>query len=287
MKGLILAGGNGTRLYPITKAISKQLLPVFDKPMIYFPLSTLMLAGIREIAVVSSPGQIGLLQNLLGDGRSLGISLEYIVQKQPLGIPDVYKVAGSFVGDTPSALVLGDNLFFGGNLGKALGARPTDMSGAHVFAAKVSDPQNYGVLEISDSGSLVGIEEKPAIPRGNLAIPGLYFFDGTVKARVQTLKASERGELEIVDLLKSFLEDKGLTYSLLPRGSVWLDMGTPEGLSEAGDFVRILQRRQKVLVSAVEEVALNMGFISLDEFEVLLDSMPAGEYKTSLSELVN
>ncbi len=286
MKGLILAGGNGTRLYPLTKAISKQLLPVFDKPMIYYPLSTLMLAGIREIAVVSSPGQIELLRNLLGDGSSLGISLEFLVQDQPLGIPDVYRVAGSFVGDSASALILGDNLFFGGNLGKALSSRPAELIGAHVFAAKVSDPQNYGVLELSEEGSLVGLEEKPVSPKGNLAIPGLYFFDGSVSSRVKTLSPSNRGELEIVDLLKCFHDEGSLTYSLMPRGSVWLDMGTPEGLSEAGDFVRILQRRQKVLVAAVEEVALNMGFVSESEFRARLESMPMGSYRSSLTELI-
>ena len=287
MRGLILAGGTGTRLYPLTKVVSKQLLPVFDKPMIYYPLCTLMLSGIREFAIISSPGQLDLIRNLLGDGSKLGVSVEYFLQSEPLGIPDAYKVAGSFVNDSPSALILGDNLFFGGNLGKALSQRQWKSQGAHVFAAKVSDPHNYGVLELSENGSLIGLEEKPAKPKGNLAVPGLYFFDGSVRERVEELRPSARGELEIVDLLRSFHDDGQLSYSLLPRGSVWLDMGTPEGLSEAGDFVRILQHRQRVLVSAIEEVALNMGFISRSEFEAALAEIPAGSYRASLSEVLN
>ena len=287
MKGLILAGGHGTRLYPLTKAISKQLLPVFDKPMIYYPLSALMLAGIREIAVIASPEQLTNFQILLGDGSRFGVELSYIVQKEPRGLADAYIVASGYLGGKSSVMILGDNLFYGVGLGQSLVVHSQVVSGARVFGAQVADPTSYGILKLDSTGNAVSIVEKPEQYVGNIAIPGLYFFDGTASDRVRSQVPSKRGELEIVDLMNSYLEDGKLEYSLLARGTVWLDMGTPSGLAEAGEFVRIVQRRQQTLIACLEEIALRLGYLSEEELSTIVADTPNGSYRSYLESLLN
>jgi glucose-1-phosphate thymidylyltransferase len=285
MKGLILAGGRGTRLYPLTKIISKQLLPVFDKPMIYYPLSTLMLAGIREVAIISTREQLPSFRALLGDGSRLGIELTYLVQSEPRGIADAYAVSSEYLDGSSSALILGDNLFYGVGLGKSLSSQVQINVGARIFGAKVGDPENYGVLDLDEDLKVRGIVEKPRNPKSNLAVPGLYFLDGSASKRVSSLSPSERGELEISDLLNSFVKEGSLTHEELPRGTVWLDMGTPSGLSEAGDFVRIIQTRQQTQIACLEEVALRMKFISLKKFQDVLLELPNGPYSDYLASV--
>ena len=286
MKGLILAGGNGTRLYPSTRAVSKQLLPVYDKPMVYYPLSTLMLAGIRDIAVISSPGQVDNFRYLLGDGSRFGIDLTYVVQDKPLGLADAYIVAEGFLNGSPSALILGDNLFYGAGLGQSLSDYAQKPTGAQVFASRVSDPPSYGILELDSTGRAVGIVEKPSKFVGNFAIPGLYFLDESASERAKVQAPSLRGELEIADLLTSYLKEGNFSYTPLARGTVWLDMGTPDGLAEANDFVRIVQRRQKVQIACLEEVAWNLNFISTPELVKSIESTPFGPYRSYLEELI-
>jgi glucose-1-phosphate thymidylyltransferase len=281
VKGLILAGGYGTRLYPLTKAVSKQLLPVFDKPMVYYPLTTLMLSGIREIALISSPVQLPLFKSLLGDGSQFGINLSYLAQTEPRGIADAYLVAKDFLKGARSAMVLGDNFFYGANMGRSLMQTKAFAEGARIFGAQVSDPENYGVLETT--GSIVtAISEKPTNTPSRLAIPGIYFLDGTASERAKKLMPSLRNELEITDLLSEYLSEGTLSFEVLPRGSVWLDMGTPQGLANAGDFVKIVQDRQSLLIAAPEEVALNMGFISRDQYQAVTLSLPHGAYRDGL-----
>jgi glucose-1-phosphate thymidylyltransferase len=287
VKGLILAGGNGTRLYPSTRAVSKQLLPVYDKPMVYFPLSTLMLAGIREIAIISSPSQLGNFKNLLGDGSQFGIELTYIQQNEPRGLADAFIVGEDFLEGSPSALILGDNLFYGAGLGQSLSEFAMISIGAQVFASRVSDPASYGILELDSGGRAVGIVEKPSSFVGNFAIPGLYFLDDSACERAKAQSPSLRGELEIADLLSSYLEEENFTFTPLARGTVWLDMGTPDGLAEASDFVRIIQRRQKVQIACLEEVALNLNFISTSELVKSIQATPFGPYRTYLEELIS
>jgi glucose-1-phosphate thymidylyltransferase len=286
MKGLILAGGLGTRLYPLTKTVSKQLLAVYDKPMIYFPLATLMLAGIRDIAVVSSPEHLPRFEELLGDGARFGIQLSYIVQSNPRGLADAYIVAEDFLEACPSALILGDNLFYGVGLGQSLATQAGQVGGANVLAAHVSDPESYGILKLTDAGSASGIVEKPKKFVGDLAIPGLYFLDGTASERAKSQSPSVRGELEIVDLLMTYLNEGAFNFQTRPRGTVWLDMGTPDGLAEASDFVRILQRRQGVKISCPEEIALRMGYLDQLEFEASLAYVPEGSYRNYLASLL-
>jgi glucose-1-phosphate thymidylyltransferase len=281
VKGLILAGGNGTRLYPLTKAVSKQLLPVFDKPMVYYPLTTLMLSGIREIALISSPVQLPLFKSLLGDGSQFGINLSYLAQIEPRGIADAYLVAQDFLNGAKSAMVLGDNFFYGANMGRSLEQTMAFTEGARIFGAQVSDPENYGVLETTGS-KVTAISEKPTNTISRLAIPGIYFLDGTASERAEKLMPSLRNELEITDLLSEYLAEGTLSFEVLPRGSVWLDMGTPQGLANAGDFVKIVQDRQSLLIAAPEEVALNMGFISRDQYQALSTSLPHGTYRDGL-----
>lgn len=287
MKGLVLAGGTGSRLYPLTKAVSKQLLPVFDKPMIYYPLSTLMLAGIREIALIATPEQLPNFQSLLGDGARFGIELSYIVQTEPRGLADAYIVADDFLTGNSSAMILGDNLFYGVGLGQSLATESKTISGARVFGAGVSDPSRYGILKLDSQGNVVEIIEKPEGFVGNLAIPGLYFFDGTASERARNQAPSKRGELEIVDLLNSYLYDGQFEYSKLARGTVWLDMGTPDGLAEASDFVRIVQRRQQIQIASLEEIALRLGYINKSQLKKILDVIPAGSYRSYLENLVS
>lgn len=287
MKGLILAGGTGSRLYPLTRTVSKQLLHVFDKPMIYYPLSTLMLAGIRQIALLSTPDQLPNFQRLLGDGSRFGVELSYLVQTEPRGLADAYIVADEFLDGISSAMILGDNLFYGVGLGQSLAAQSDGFVGGRVFGAKVSDPSSYGILKLDPAGQVAEIVEKPEAYIGNLAIPGLYFLDGTASERAQNQAPSRRGELEIVDLLNSYLDDGQFEYSQLARGTVWLDMGTPDGLAEAGDFVRIVQRRQQVQVACLEEIAFRLGYINVSQLEKLLEDTPVGSYRSYIETLVN
>jgi glucose-1-phosphate thymidylyltransferase len=261
MRGIILAGGTGSRLHPITHGLSKQLLPVYDKPMVYYPLSTLMLAGIRDILLIATPHEVGQFERLLGDGGDLGIALDYAVQPAPDGLAQAFLIGAEHIGDDRVALVLGDNIFHGEGLGTRL-QRFGDLDGAAVFAYRVADPTAYGVVEFDDEGHALSLEEKPAHPRSSYAVPGLYFYSPDVVARARTLRPSARGELEITDLNRTYLEEGRLLVEVLPRGAAWLDTGTFDALNDASDYVRAVESRQGVMVGSPEEVAWRMGFIS-------------------------
>lgn len=267
-KGIILAGGTGSRLFPITRSTSKQLLPVYDKPLVYYPLSTLMLAGIRDILVIANPIDAPRFHSLLGDGSQLGISLSYTVQEQPDGLAQAFILGREFVANDPVALILGDNIFYGGGLGKLLRDICKDATeGATVFAYYVSDPQRYGVVEFDEEGRVVGIEEKPDVPKSHFAVTGLYFYDNQVLDIAAELRPSRRGELEISDVNLAYLKAGTLRVQVLGRGTAWLDTGTPESLLQAANFVAAVEQRQGLKIGAVEEVAYRMGYIDAAQLE--------------------
>jgi glucose-1-phosphate thymidylyltransferase len=278
MKGIILAGGSGTRLYPITMVVSKQLLPVFDKPMIYYPLSTLMVGGIRDVLVISTPSDQPLFQRLLGDGSDFGLRFSYATQEKPRGLADAFIVGRKFVGDEPVALILGDNIFHGHGLSKLLTSASSRSKGATVFGYVVDTPQQYGVVELDASGRAISIEEKPREPRSNVAVTGLYFYDNDVLDIAAALKPSGRGELEITDVNRAYLERGKLHVEVMGRGFSWLDTGTHASLSDASHYVQVLEQRQGLRIACVEEIALRLGYISVDHFYMLAQRYAKSSY---------
>jgi len=264
MKGLILAGGSGTRLYPITQVVSKQLLPVYDKPMIFYPLSTLMLMGIRQIAIISTPEDIGRFEQLLGDGSQFGIELEYLVQPSPDGLAQAFTLGAEFIGNDSSCLILGDNIYYGAGLERTLENAALSLTGATVFAYRVADPERYGVVEFDSANRVLSLEEKPQVPKSHYAVTGLYMYDSTVVSKASSLVPSVRGELEITDLNNLYLEDNSLNVELLGRGHAWLDTGTHASLHDAGSFVETIESRQGLKVCVPEEIALDKGWISVE-----------------------
>jgi glucose-1-phosphate thymidylyltransferase len=285
LKGIILAGGSGTRLYPMTLVISKQLLPVYDKPMIYYPLTTLMLAGIRDILIISTPQDLPLFQALLGDGNRWGISLSYAVQPKPEGLAQAFVIGAQFVQGDPSALILGDNIFYGHGLPILLSNAVKRTSGATIFAYRVSDPERYGVVGFDQNGNATSIEEKPLQPKSNFAVTGLYFYDQHVADVAANIRPSARGELEITDLNRVYLERGQLAVQLMGRGFAWLDTGTPDSLMEAADFVATLEKRQGFRISCPEEVAFNLGYIDRDQLKKLGIALGKSAYARYISDL--
>ena len=285
MRGIILAGGTGTRLHPITRGISKQLMPIYDKPMIYYPLSTLMMAGIREVLIITTPEDNDQFRRLLGDGSHLGIRLEYAVQHRPEGLAQAFLIGADFIGDQPVALVLGDNIFYGVGLGTAL-RKNVRVQGGHIFAYQVADPKAYGVVEFDSQGTVLSIEEKPAAPKSSFAVPGLYFYDNDVVSIAAQVEPSPRGELAITAVNDCYLRRGQLTVTLLERGTAWLDTGTVNSMMDASQFVQVIEARQGQKIGCIEEVAYRNGWIDVTQLEALIQPLEKSGYGAYLRSLI-
>ena len=285
MKGIILAGGSGTRLHPLTLAVSKQLMPIYDKPMIYYPLSTLMWAGISEILIISTPHDLPLFKQLLGDGKSLGCNFEYAVQESPNGLAEAFIIGKEFVGNDKVALILGDNIFYGTGLAELLQAN-NNPDGGIIYAYHVHDPERYGVVDFDKEGKVLSIEEKPEHPKSNYAVPGIYFYDNSVVEIAANIKPSHRGELEITDVNKEYLKRGNLKVSILDRGTAWLDTGTFQSLMQAGQFVQVIEERQGLKIGAIEEAAYKMGFINEEQLKSLATPLLKSGYGVHLMSLL-
>lgn len=285
MKGILLAGGSGTRLYPLTKSISKQMLPIYDKPMIYYPLSVLMLAGIREVLIISTPRDIKGYKELLGDGSNLGMHFEYAVQENPNGLAEAFIIGENFIGNSPVALVLGDNIFYGSNLSVLLKDAASLTNGSIIFGCYVNDPRAYGVVEVDEQQNAISIEEKPEKPKSSYAIPGLYFFDNKVVQFAHNVRPSSRGELEITSILEEYMQQGELIVKLAGRGLAWLDTGTHESLLEASNFVEAIQKRQGLYIASIEEIAYRKGYITKNELIKLAEPLLKTDYGNYLMDL--
>ncbi|SFW56442.1 glucose-1-phosphate thymidylyltransferase RfbA [Cellulophaga fucicola] len=281
MKGIILAGGSGSRLHPLTLSVSKQLMPIYDKPMIYYPLSTLMYAGIKEILIISTPKDLLLFKDLLGDGTKYGCNFQYAVQESPNGLAEAFIIGEDFIGNDKVALILGDNIFYGSGLAQLLQSN-NDPEGGIIYAYRVHDPERYGVVEFNDEGKAISIEEKPEEPKSNYAVPGIYFYDNTVVSIAKNMKPSNRGELEITDVNKAYLEQGKLSVSILDRGTAWLDTGTFQSLMQASQFVEVLEERQGLTIGAIEAAAYEMGYINKDQFIALAEPLLKSGYGKNL-----
>ncbi|MFT8991493.1 MAG: glucose-1-phosphate thymidylyltransferase RfbA [Leuconostoc mesenteroides] len=287
MKGIILAGGSGTRLYPITKATSKQLVPIYDKPMVYYPLSVLMLAGIKEILLISTPEYVGQFEELFGDGHEIGLNIEYAIQEEPRGLADAFIVGADFIGDDAVALVLGDNIFYGAGLSEKLQEAALKTSGATVFGYQVKDPERFGVVEFDKDGKALSIVEKPEQPKSNYAVTGLYFYDNDVVEIAANVKPSERGEIEISDINQAYLERGDLDVQVMGRGYAWLDTGTHDSLLEASSFIATIQKQQNLKVASLEEIAYRMGYINIAQLEKLAQPLKKNDYGQYLLRIVD
>tara|TARA_R110002167_G_scaffold206691_18_gene410807 strand:- start:13560 stop:14429 length:870 start_codon:yes stop_codon:yes gene_type:complete len=286
MKGIILAGGSGTRLHPLTLSVSKQLMPIYDKPMIYYPLSTLMYAGIREILIISTPKDLPLFKDLLGDGQKYGCKFSYAVQEAPNGLAEAFIIGADFVGSDKVALILGDNIFYGSGLAKLLQSN-NDPEGGVIYAYRVHDPERYGVVEFDESGMAISIEEKPEEPKSNYAVPGIYFYDNSVLEIAKNIPPSPRGELEITDVNKVYLQSGKLSVSILDRGTAWLDTGTFQSLMQASQFVEVIEERQGLKIGAIEAAAYEMGYIDKEQFKALAEPLMKSGYGKNLLGILN